>query len=633
MFINLSTLDIESSNEDLIKYNYSLYEARKNIKKKVLTYADIFEELQSLLNNQFTNSLSGFSISGSSSYILTNQVVNVSVANSRLDSFLFNSDTSNKLDVGKYYFAAKARVTNGIESILNSGLRLRYFNGVGVTEYLGVKPELNKWELLSMVNTNLSGSYSRIDVGVNTVSESSQNVKYEVDGNTGIYAINYKYFDELITKEQLDTMLEYYLEHKDHSLYHVSNPEIKTNNKNLFDGELAQGSLSSATGLYLAGYADDYCYTLNYISVSPLSQYTISDTNNTVKRIFLYDKNKTFLGYTDAYTFTPQQDAQFVRIRFYENNITMGNYNPQLEEGLVATQYVPNLNNSISFPVPRLSALDNGVTDMIHHVNGKWYYEKKISDPLTIDGSLSFSFHTDFVGYKQINLSYSQLSNNLGSYMGDKTIIIKDDNNWLSFQNNPAGNSDAPDRFYGWGASYTISISDADSGWAEDFIPQEADIKAYFTAHPYTILYQLTTPVITEIKPLGGPLNLFKSGTLYLRASSAGVEQYNTQVTTDFPIQKVEKLVILNEDGSQTPLDETQAVIAVDNLSFTHPDLTDNDFIYYSALQKDYLIPDTLTIRQYFDPYVAQDRVLENTYYKWNVVVNNGVFTIEGEEL
>jgi hypothetical protein len=143
--------------------------------------------------------------------------------------------------------------------------------------------------------------------------------------------------------------------------------------------------------------------------------------------------------------------------------------------------------------------------------------------------------------------------------------------------------------------------------------------------------YLLPEPIVEPIQT-SGDTHLLSYPNSFITQTSllTNLEKYTTQITFSYPIEKLNKLIILNGDGTQTNLDTSLATIAIDNLSLTHPDLTLNDFIYYEATVKDSLNYTDLNFTFYKDSKVVVDSVTSDLI-KWHVKASNGVLSLEGD--
>jgi hypothetical protein len=165
--IVLDDLGISPSTD--MDYYYSLYQARKNIKKKVLTYADVFGEIT---ENKITN--------GNWTVEIAQDFINM------------------------YFYV----IGNKIDGVAEWGVSRLYGSNISpIVIDLGINSE---------VRENRSSYDDYIDFRPIYSNPNS----FEVDVDFGY--ISFTNFDELITKEQLDTMLAHYLLVKNIVIY----PEI-----------------------------------------------------------------------------------------------------------------------------------------------------------------------------------------------------------------------------------------------------------------------------------------------------------------------------------------------------------------------------------------------------------------------
>ncbi|NCA97644.1 MAG: hypothetical protein EOM77_05705 [Bacteroidia bacterium] len=109
-----------------------------------------------------------------------------------------------------------------------------------------------------------------------------------------------------------------------------------------------------------------------------------------------------------------------------------------------------------------------------------------------------------------------------------------------------------------------------------------ADLTAAQTALAGTkILYQLATPIETELTPIGNILG-FSKGMVYVENIIRKASVYTTNITVTTPIVELDKIIKLNADGSQTELAVSGATIASGGLSFTHSGLTSGNLVLFT---------------------------------------------------
>ena len=150
------------------------------------------------------------------------------------------------------------------------------------------------------------------------------------------------------------------------------------------------------------------------------------------------------------------------------------------------------------------------------------------------------------------------------------------------------------------------------------------------TALAATLIYQLAEPIITPVQ-VSGTLVSYPSGTVYIERVVPDAGLYTDKMTVlhqDLPIKALEKLSKIDyATGLETELDTSKAIIASDRLSFTHPNLTENDIVFFVyEYHREGTIGET-EVEYYDSRYVVKDSVT-NKFYKWAVAVANGVPSI-----
>lgn len=147
------------------------------------------------------------------------------------------------------------------------------------------------------------------------------------------------------------------------------------------------------------------------------------------------------------------------------------------------------------------------------------------------------------------------------------------------------------------------------------------------TALAGTVLtYQLSEPIVTPVN-VTGTLVGHPNGTIYWEPvlPVAGVYDDGIAVTSeDFPIDTLDRIVKIDFDtGLETTIDKSTAEIAADGLSFTHPDLSDGDivfFTYYHAVSG--TLPELDAT--YFDSRFVRQDSATGKFYKLDWGVENG---------
>lgn len=134
------------------------------------------------------------------------------------------------------------------------------------------------------------------------------------------------------------------------------------------------------------------------------------------------------------------------------------------------------------------------------------------------------------------------------------------------------------------------------------------------------LTYQLAVPVKKPVQ-VSGTLVSYPSGTVYIEpyVADAGIYTDKMKVLySDLPIKALEKISKVDFDtGLETELDITAAVIAEDKLSFTHPDLTSGDIVFFVYEHgAEGTIPET-EISYYDSRYVIKGE--DDKFYQWEI--------------
>ena len=146
-----------------------------------------------------------------------------------------------------------------------------------------------------------------------------------------------------------------------------------------------------------------------------------------------------------------------------------------------------------------------------------------------------------------------------------------------------------------------------------------------------TLIYQLATPVVTDIQT-SGSLFGYPSGTVYVEPvlPVAGLyEATGIKVTnSDFPIATLEKISKIDPNtGVETDIPVSGAVIAGDKLSFTHPSLVAGDIVFFTYFHSVEGTVGETTIGYYDSRYTIKDSA-NGKYYQWKITSANGVPSI-----
>jgi hypothetical protein len=180
----------------------------------------------------------------------------------------------------------------------------------------------------------------------------------------------------------------------------------------------------------------------------------------------------------------------------------------------------------------------------------------------------------------------------------------------------------------------------ADGGWfnayGDDEIVQIGQKGDVVTVENATLTYQLAQPIETNVPAqmiTAGPQHTF----MWLpEVADAGIygDDGIAILREELPIKELKKLSKIDfYTGEEISLNLSAAIIAEDKKSFTHPDLTKDDIVFFVYEYPSELstVPE-MEVEYYDSRYVVQDT--ENgKMYTWKIVSNNGVASIQLTEV
>jgi len=345
---------------------------------------------------------------------------------------------------------------------------------------------------------------------------------------------------------------------------------LKTVGKNLFDGKLLQGYPSlelSPNGLS----------TLNSISVIPSNNYIVAWYCTKLSNIYLttYDNQKRLIrsninigSNSSPRGFSTSPGEHYVKLNIYfPSGVSASDIiSTQLEIGSTATAYEPYTETLRPLGNYTLRSLPNGVKDTIdmnRHVKNVEEYTLQsadISSVYTAPNNVDVVYFSKRANDKNVNneINLTTLLNViynpyiLGTY-SDNIIAIGRIINGTS-------------------THYGLIVANG----------AYANLAAAQTALAGTkILYQLATPIITELLP--SPLKSSPKGQVIYLNQRTEISRYLTNATvtnTSAPIKSMIRLWKIMPDGTRIPLSVVTGItIAVGGLSFTHTSLTSGDNI------------------------------------------------------
>ena len=262
--------------------------------------------------------------------------------------------------------------------------------------------------------------------------------------------------------------------------------------------------------------------------------------------------------------------------------------------------------------IVELRSLPNGTKDEFNVVEGK--YTKKVSDTVSVSGTMFASLDTTtYVNVDVVKTTaFSDAMAGTTSKDGMTRLYDKNGAELSEVAQTDIDNAASVGKYY-WHTDKTLWIIVAKGAYA--------DITAARTGlGTMTLIYQLATPIEIPIQT-SGSLVSYPSGTVYIEpfVADAGIYVDKMEVLySDLPIKALEKMSKVDFDtGLETELDITAAVIAEDKLSFTHPDLTSGDIVFFVYEHgAEGTIPET-EISYYDSRYVIKGE--DDKFYQWEI--------------
>lgn len=417
-----------------------------------------------------------------------------------------------------------------------------------------------------------------------------------------------------LTADQLAVKYPYIKGDKVYST--VSVTRLKSVGKNLFDGTYTKDYYVASTGIL--SIDADWAST-DYIKIEANKQYiqNLSMTLSGLARCAFYDKNKNFISALNANTYTIPVNAYYIRTCW---KYSVSGYNFQLEQNTIVTPYEAYTESISYLPnVQELKSLPNGTKDEVRVSGGvaekvkrvEYEYILKSTDMTGLD--IVTNSNLDFVVVPMSKFLGVQIQN---VTLIDGSFIIEN----FGTEIGNIGNSSISIPY-----SFRTSANEVNL-----YVPKGtySNLTTAQTALAGTkITYQLATPIITPIE-VSGTLLSNPSGTVYVENVVADANIYASGITildSTLPIASIDKLSKYS-GGMEIELDATLAVINVNKLSFTHPNLVNGDIVFFSYYHS---VESTLgeTSITYLDSRHTIKDTTNGKYYSTKIVSTNGVAT------
>lgn len=271
------------------------------------------------------------------------------------------------------------------------------------------------------------------------------------------------------------------------------------NNKNLFYGENELGYLQ------LDGTKADSessIRTKNFIKVNANTTYSISNDKNYTKKVFFYSIDKTFIDKKENIDyFTTSEDCHFIKV-CTDNTLNQNDLSTkwQLEEGEKRTDYIEPKYEIINIK-ETFRSLPKDVKDNLEKLDGKYYKIQK-TEELTLDdrhfGDFVKTEEKDIVAIGLfLSLDESVLKDDFNYVIGTDNFYC---NNLKSYRNKEdMQNKEGARLSYFANKNRPILVINLSKNKIEK-TPES--VKKWLKENPITIVYELKTPIKTEIEKI-----------------------------------------------------------------------------------------------------------------------------------
>lgn len=317
---------------------------------------------------------------------------------------------------------------------------------------------------------------------------------------------------------------------------------ILSKNKNLFDGELELGSISTSHG---GNISHTECLrSKNYIKVRPNTTIIQSNDLGYASVVNVYDKDKNLIAYLGSKNpFTIPENGEYIRFRSStstsQNNL---NVKYQFEEGNKATNYVEPKHHKTEILLNKpLRSLPNGVCDeivgnkIIRRV-GKMSFSdlNKIKEPTTIvwgtgnsHGAYQWEDMASFNGTGSNIINYKHRDNKITPNIVNN--LYPYDTSWHggNLNGSPQG---LPSVFFGISndGHIRLMVSKSLINPTEPSTVGDTEFKTWVENNlnlDAEFIYELEEPIIEEL-PNGITLQGFDDTTMYIENSITPTVSY-----------------------------------------------------------------------------------------------------------
>ena len=265
--------------------------------------------------------------------------------------------------------------------------------------------------------------------------------------------------------------------------------------------------------------------------------------------------------------------------------------------------------------IAELRSLPNGVKDEIRVSEGK--VTQRLGQSV-INGDLNFGQLLDTTNTYRMRVVDWALDKNILQSQANIGVGYSLDGDYSIRSDIPAGSVSG--KYIAFSSNNLYIYIEKTKIDAMAGLDTVAKFKAYLNQYPITLIYQLAMPVETPVQ-VSGTLVSYPSGTVYIEPYVADAGIYTDKMTVlhqDLPIKVLEKLSKIDfTTGLETELDVSDAVIAENKLSFTHPDLVDGDIVFFTYEYDRESTEGETEIEYYDSRYVIKGE--DDKFYQWEI--------------
>ena len=424
-------------------------------------------------------------------------------------------ETTKKLDVGKSYLIAVDYLSESAKP------RLAVYSDVVHQEKI-----LNQDTSNGIIYLKFSPSESKeYKIGLYNIRTDGDTSSYVQFDGFRIYEIDQATYDAIgvtLTDADVERLFPYV-----DGIQSVKNPVLSVSGSNLLPpfSEWNLHANASVISPYELELDATGTFQQSYVKtpVVPNTTYTINIISNLNGRMYLQerdvnDNNLGILGTSESNkftrTFTTSANCRYIQV-ILDNNTSTGTFTfsqPMLNLGTTAKPFVPK-NDSALFAEVTLAGFGDKKDILSYSTsNNRWEKRKHFETDVVLDETLNWTFAQDYAGFKRVYAGVLESSN----YSQSEGVVVKGDGTPLTTRKNNASWETDMAQIGGANSIVFISISDSDSGWAEDYTPTSQEIKDYFSNENYFLSYQLAEPV-TEVEGIDFP---YVEGDLSIQGDS-----------------------------------------------------------------------------------------------------------------